>query len=432
MSSRFGEIERALRDAIAAMDVECMPSSSVRDFVRRMDRIERMAGGAKTVGIGELARKDAWNDGSARSAAEWVAKTTGAGWGEAKAKVALGEGLRDRHETTEALLNGEISVAQAALVSAGAAVDPEAEHRLLDLAQRSSVKELKAATDRIRAAEAGVLADQQAAVHRTRFLRTWVDGEGGFNIQARLTKAAGAKVLAALEPLMEVEFADARRQGRRESPDAYRADALVEMADRAHSGGKGEDAGPSAHIVVRVDYTALARGWVEGAEMCEIEHVGPVPVTEVDRLMADAFLTILRTTGTTITDASTMTRVVRQSLKRAVVERDRVCVVPTCGIAHGLEIDHLIPFAQGGPTSVDNLQRLCKHHHRLKTAGKAKLTRWETPQGPQFGWLPLTAEGCEPAGHADRTGESTTERVSVRGGRTGAAGGEPERTLWTA
>jgi hypothetical protein len=83
-------------------------------------------------------------------------------------------------------------------------------------------------------------------------------------------------------------------------------------------------------------------------------------------------------------------------LRQAIEQRDRVCVVPGCGIASGLEIDHLVPFAQGGPTSIDNLQRLCKHHHRLKTTGRATLTRWETTDGPQFGWLPRTAE-ADPA-----------------------------------
>ena len=54
----------------------------------------------------------------------------------------------------------------------------------------------------------------------------------GFVANKSGAPVAGAKVLAVLEPFMETEFADARRQGRREQPDAYRADALV----RARSG----------------------------------------------------------------------------------------------------------------------------------------------------------------------------------------------------
>ena len=60
--------------------------------------------------------------------------------------------------------------------------------------------------------------------------------DGAFRIDAKMTKADGAKVRAVLEPLMEIEFTNARRQGRRESPDAYRADALVALAERGSLG----------------------------------------------------------------------------------------------------------------------------------------------------------------------------------------------------
>jgi hypothetical protein len=167
---------------------------------------------------------------------------------------------------------------------------------------------------------------------------------------------------------------------------------------------------------VRVDHAALVRGETAAGETCEVVGVGPVPVHDVERFMGDPFLQVLLTKGTEVVAASTTTRVIRRSLRQAIIERDRVCVVPGCGIAKGLEIDHLVPFAQGGPTSIDNLQRLCKHHHRLKTAGHATLTRRETADGPQFGWLPRT--------EAARTGADEAGEVGVRRP-------EPERTLLT-
>jgi hypothetical protein len=134
-----------------------------------------------------------------------------------------------------------------------------------------------------------------------------------------------------------------------------------------------------------------------------------------------------------------MTRGIRLPLREALIDRDRVCVVPGCGISKGLEFDHRIPFAQGGPTSIDNLQRLCKHHHRMKTAGHATLTRRETKDGPQFGWLPRTAE-AEAECRANSTAAVVAAMAGVGGAercspskdqRSGSAGGEPERTLWT-
>ena len=176
--------------------------------------------------------------------------------------------------------------------------------------------------------------------------------------------------------------------------------------------GDGCDVPPaSAHIIVRVDHAALVRGHVEGDEQCEIDGIGPVPVSDVVQYMSDPFITVLTETGQEAALVSTTTRLIRKPLRIALDQRDRVCVVPGCGIASGLEYDHLIPYAQGGPTSLDNVQRLCKHHHRLKTTGKAQLTRWETQDGPRFGWLPRTSEAEEPpppsGGGRDRTSAGT-------------------------
>jgi hypothetical protein len=255
-----------------------------------------------------------------------------------------------------------------------------------------------------------------------------------------MTKADGAKVLAVLEPLMEIEFTNARRQGRRESPDAYRSDALVALAERgslgrgrrrASSDADGTDAAveadtpPAAHVIVRVDHAALLRGHVEGDETCEIDGLGPVPVSDVERLMSDPILTVLRTKGTEVLAASTSTRVIRRSLRQAIEQRDRVCVVPGCAIASGLEIDHLVPFAKGGPTSIENLQRLCRHHHRLKTTGRATLTRWETQDGPRFGWLPRT-DDAEPVEQDAGTPRTASQRAGTETGATSRPR-EPER-----
>ena len=73
--------------------------------------------------------------------------------------------------TTEALLEGRISGSQAALVARAASVDPHAEYRMLDLAGRASHTELRDASRRVVASASGQLADEQAAVHRTRYLR---------------------------------------------------------------------------------------------------------------------------------------------------------------------------------------------------------------------------------------------------------------------
>jgi hypothetical protein len=49
-------------------------------------------------------------------------------------------------------------------------------------------------------------------------------------------------------------------------------------------------------------------------------------------------------------------------------ERDPTCSVPGCDIQYPLERDHWrTDFAKGGETKLDNLLRVCGHHHHLKT-----------------------------------------------------------------
>lgn len=449
----FVRANREYREQVSRIDVDTMLGSDARRLAVLAEEMKRAADALLTIAVARVNSSGAWADGKARSAEDWVSRTTGASWGDAKGRVDLAGSLRKLPETTQALVEGRISGTQAALIAAGGTVDPRAERRLLDLASRASHTELRDASRRVVATANGQADDEQAVVHRTRFLRTWIDGHGGFRIEGRLTKAEGAKVVAVLEPLMETEFTDARRQGRRESQDAYRADALVEMAERARTDGRrggasadgaydpkalARQAPPSAHVIVRVDHAALVRGYVEGEEVCEIVGVGPVPVADLQHFMSDPYLQILLTKGTDLVAASTKTRGIRLPLREALIDRDRVCVVPGCGISKGLEFDHLIPFAQGGETSIDNLQRLCKHHHRMKTAGHATLTRWETKDGPQFGWLPRMAEG-DAEYRANSTAAVDAAMAGVGGAdrsrpskdqRSGSAGGEPERTLW--
>ena len=72
--------------------------------------------------------------------------------------------------------------------------------------------------------------------------------------------------------------------------------------------------------------------------------------------------------------------------------------MPGCGVAYGLEIDHIRPFAEGGPTSLENLALLCHHHHYLKTYKGWTLERHDRPDTgpPTWTFTPMPAFGEEP------------------------------------
>lgn len=86
--------------------------------------------------------------------------------------------------------------------------------------------------------------------------------------------------------------------------------------------------------------------------------------------------------------------VYRPSAKLAeqLVLRDRVCRFPGCRHpARRCDLDHRVSFAEGGPTTAENLDTLCRFHHRLKTFTGWRAVRepgnrltWTTPLGARI------------------------------------------------
>ncbi|MGB7050687.1 MAG: HNH endonuclease signature motif containing protein [Acidimicrobiales bacterium] len=115
-------------------------------------------------------------------------------------------------------------------------------------------------------------------------------------------------------------------------------------------------------------------------------------------LANDSFLRIIFHQAGDIRAVSTLGRTINRRLRIALAARDRCCVVPGCGAASGLEIDHVIPFAEGGPTQLDNLALLCHHHHFLKTYEGWILTQIGTAEDgtPEWSFTPQPPFGQEP------------------------------------
>ena len=156
-------------------------------------------------------------------------------------------------------------------------------------------------------------------------------------------------------------------------------------------------AAPPATVMVRIDLEALRRGRAAPGECSEIDGSGPVPVPVVAGLMDDAFLALVFTEAGDIRAVSHQGRTINRHLRTALAFRDRCCVVPGCRVPYGLEIDHVVPMAHGGPTEIDNLALLCRHHHRIKTYEGWTLERTgPSDEDPRWTFTPLPPFGQEP------------------------------------
>ena len=152
------------------------------------------------------------------------------------------------------------------------------------------------------------------------------------------------------------------------TPEQRLADALAQLA--AHGPG-GQHAktrrGPRPVVRIVVDHNGDAT--VDGA---------PVPPETVADVLADDDTRVQTVTRQRrrrhrhhLASPATSPKPSATPSKR----RDPTCVVPGCGSRLGLQIDHVHDFAHNGPTSLDNLCRLCRHHHRLKTIGRYTISR---------------------------------------------------------
>ncbi len=131
-------------------------------------------------------------------------------------------------------------------------------------------------------------------------------------------------------------------------------------------------------FTVLIDIQALLRGHTQAGETCEIPGVGPVPVSLLYDYAPEAVWHALITDGVDIRSYCSMTRHIPTMLRVALEARDRECIVPGCNATTGLQIDHIIPVEEHGPTSYANLGRLCHFDHHDKKHRKG----WKLSGGP--------------------------------------------------
>ncbi len=157
-----------------------------------------------------------------------------------------------------------------------------------------------------------------------------------------------------------------RRAGDPRSMDQLRADLFVDLLSGKRSDGRDEASG---FVELRVDIATLI-GLDElpgdlggyGAVVADLARQLALasPHVEWRYVITDPDTGRLRQVGTTPRRPSAR-------MRRFVTARDPTCPYPKCVVSTGgAEIDHIQPWAEGGPTTPDNLAPPCPKHHRLR------------------------------------------------------------------
>jgi Domain of unknown function (DUF222) len=168
--------------------------------------------------------------------------------------------------------------------------------------------------------------------------------------------------------LFEADWAEAKARLGREphldelarTPGQRRADAAVEMAVR--SGAMPEGARrPEPLFSVLVDHPTTT------GRICELANGTIVsPGSLVPYLDAAWFERIVFAPGKRV-ECSVTSRFFTGATRRAIEVRDHECTHPYCEIAaEHCQIDHIVPYAKGGPTEQENGQVHCGFHNRRR------------------------------------------------------------------
>ncbi|NEE02198.1 HNH endonuclease signature motif containing protein [Phytoactinopolyspora halotolerans] len=122
-----------------------------------------------------------------------------------------------------------------------------------------------------------------------------------------------------------------------------------------------------------------------GVAPAELTHGGPISSESLRRLACDADITtvLVDQHGVPLRVGRTE-RLVTPGIYTALIARDRGCAFPGCTRPPAwTQAHHIVHWADGGPTDLENLVLVCTHHHRVIHHGGWEV-RLGTDGHPEF------------------------------------------------
>jgi hypothetical protein len=294
---------------------------------------------------------------------------------------------------------GELSYSKVRALTRVATSD--CEERLLAAAQAATaaqVEQIVRAWRRVDRQQAAQLTERR---YLSRYITTCVDDDGMVVIRGRLTPDIGAVVQRALEAAADKLFVEARNAANGDSlteevtAGQRRADALGLLAECALAADL--DRGTTAdryQVVVHLEPAFLSTREPAsvsdgGHAVIEVSNGATyVSAQTSQRLLCDASVVVMQHSADgPVLDVGRRTRTVPAAIRRAVESRDLNCMFPGC-TSRRCDAHHLHPWALGGATSLTQLTRLCRRHHRAVHEGGFRVVRradgqldWFRPDG---------------------------------------------------
>jgi HNH endonuclease len=198
-------------------------------------------------------------------------------------------------------------------------------------------------------------------------VNAFFDDDARFQIHANLSTERGAIFDRAMEEARDALFQSGNK-------NVTWADALEELCLRSLGTIKSATRSDRYRVVVHVNEHG---GWL---------NAGPrLPDGALKDILSNPIIQPLFERNGRPIALGRSARVVPYRLAELIRDRDRTCRNPACHTTRGLEVHHIIHWADGGTTNPKNLGCLCRRCHRQHHAGKFGITgNAELPGGLTF------------------------------------------------
>ena len=387
-----------------------LSNDEIADELHQAFRQKAAAEGRIVVLMGEVARRQAYREDGATSAATWAAERFGVSTPTARALTHVGEKAWDMPHLVDSLCSGDLSLDKVRAVADVAT--PETDAELCEQAKVCSVRELiDVARTKVAAKPASAKSE-----HDRRFLRF---NEAFRTVSLQLPPESFATTRACLEARARQIPSDG------ETPwDQRLCDAFMEIIRSSAPGTQDQGATTTASpyvVVVHVPLQDLVDESGEASDLAgELERDGLISTETVQQIACDATIAIGvdDDVGHTMYEGRAR-RTPSGAQRREIMRRDRHCRFPGCANVTFTNIHHIVPWKPGGRTDLDNLALTCLHHHHLvhskgwTMSGNAneELT-FTTPKGrvmtsrPSPRWTAVTGPAATRAAGGAKTPDS--------------------------
>jgi hypothetical protein len=370
-------------DGLAGLDAAVLADGELDELVAGLERERQRLTGATRRVLAEWDERRVWEWNGSRSAGHRLARVDRSSVDHARAEIARARAGRRCPLTAAAVVDGELSVDQFAVITAAntparAALFVEAEAMLVRECARLDLRGTRIVVQRW-TETVDELLDIDLAHERDRCLADGTDPEprptpvphadarlfasrsfeGRLVIDGDLDPIGAEIVTNELRRLEQLLRRSDTRSGITRTPAQRRAAALIEMATRsATAPANGRRPRPLFSVTVGNDTMARLCSLASGVLLSSGDLV-----PHLDTAMLE---TVLFADHTTLISVSRQ-RTFRGAIRRAIQVRDQHCQHPSgCDIpADQCDIDHIVPYAEGGLTSQFGGRIGCDTHNRI-------------------------------------------------------------------